>query len=97
MDDFRRYGTLESVNEPAPNPEASALVHEIRCAIVSLFAQFGAASNQIGKTYPLLESMNAQTRAVLRALKSELDPDGLLNPGALGTFELIREEDNAPG
>lgn len=88
---------LARLNEPAPNPEASALVHEIRCAIVSLFAQFGAASNQIGKTYPLLESMNAQTRAVLRALKSELDPDGLLNPGALGAFELSREEDNAPG
>ena len=41
--------------------------------------------------------MNAQTRAVLTALKSELDPDGLLNPGALGAFELSREEDNAPG
>lgn len=88
---------LASLTEPPSNPQASALVDDIRSSIVAAFAEFGAASNQIGKTYPLLESMNAQTRAVLTALKSELDPEGLLNPGALGTFELSREEDNAPG
>ncbi len=54
--------------------------------IVDVFAEFGAASNQIGKTYPMLASLNPDSRNVLRALKDELDPEGLINPGALGDF-----------
>ena len=59
---------------------------EIRSKIVEVFAEFGAASNQIGKTYPMLASLNPDSRSVLRALKKELDPEGLINPGALGNF-----------
>ena len=74
------------LTEPEANPEGRALVDEIRSAIVDVFAEFGAASNQIGKTYPMLASLNPETRAVLSALKAELDPDELVNPGALGDF-----------
>ena len=77
---------LEGLTEPEANPEGRALVNEIRSAIVDVFAEFGAASNQIGKTYPMLASLNPETRAVLSALKTELDPDALVNPGALGDF-----------
>ena len=77
---------LAGLTEPEPNPEGRALVEEIRGKIVDVFAEFGAASNQIGKTYPMLASLNPETRAVLKALKAELDPDGLMNPGALGDF-----------
>ena len=77
---------LEGLTEPEANPEGRALVDEIRSAIVDVFAEFGAASNQIGKTYPMLASLNPETRAVLTALKTELDPDELVNPGALGDF-----------
>ena len=45
-----------------------------------------ATSNQIGKTYPMLANLNPDSRSVLRALKQELDPEGLINPGALGDF-----------
>jgi len=62
------------------------LVDEIRSRIVDVFAEFGAASNQIGKTYPMLASLNPDSRSLLRALKHELDPEGLMNPGALGDF-----------
>jgi FAD/FMN-containing dehydrogenase len=75
---------LAGIEEPAANPEARALVGEIRQQIVELFAEFGAASNQIGKTYRYLESLNPETRQLLQALKTELDPNGLMNPGALG-------------
>lgn len=78
---------LARLKEPVAQPRARELVGEIRAGIVQLFADFGAASNQIGKTYPLLDSMNPETRSLLRALKRELDPDGLMNPGALGDFE----------
>ena len=77
---------LAGLTEPEANPEGRALVDEIRSAIVGVFAEFGAASNQIGKTYPMLASLNPETRAVLSALKAELDPDELVNPGALGDF-----------
>ena len=77
---------LSGLEEPAPNLEGRALVDEIRSKIVDVFAEFGAASNQIGKTYPMLASLNPDSRSVLRALKKELDPEGLINPGALGDF-----------
>ena len=77
---------LAGLTEPKANLEGRALVDEVRSAIVGVFAEFGAASNQIGKTYPMLASLNPETRAVLSALKTELDPDALVNPGALGDF-----------
>ena len=77
---------LSALQEPQPNPEGRALVDEIRSCIVKVFSDFGAASNQIGKTYPMLSSLNPNSRSVLTALKKELDPEGLINPGALGDF-----------
>ena len=77
---------LNELEEPSPNHEGRALVDEVRSKIVDVFAEFGAASNQIGKTYPMLASLNPDSRSVLRALKQELDPEGLINPGALGDF-----------
>ena len=77
---------LSGLEEPSPNHDGRALVDEVRSKIVDVFAEFGAASNQIGKTYPMLASLNPDSRSVLRALKKELDPEGLINPGALGDF-----------
>ena len=77
---------LNELEEPSPNHKGRALVDEVRSKIVDVFAEFGAASNQIGKTYPMLASLNPDSRSVLRALKKELDPEGLINPGALGDF-----------
>jgi FAD/FMN-containing dehydrogenase len=79
---------LKILQEPEPNQEGRALVAEIRQAMVDCFAEFGAASNQIGKTYPYLASLNPQTKQLLTALKQELDPAGKMNPGVLGKFNL---------
>jgi FAD/FMN-containing dehydrogenase len=59
-------------------------VHEIRRELVELFAAHGAASNQIGKTYPYASVLRPESRALLEALKRRLDPQGAMNPGALG-------------
>ena len=75
---------LAKLERPAANPKAAALVAELRQKGTQLFADFGAASNQIGKTYRYLDSMNPSTARVLRALKAEVDPQGLVNPDALG-------------
>lgn len=68
---------------PEPRPSAAALVHELRAALVTLFAEHGAASNQLGKTYPYLSVLHPSTAQVMRGIKQVLDPKGRINPGAL--------------
>ncbi len=66
------------------NPEARTLVGEIKDAIVALMFDHGAVHLQIGKVYPYLKERDQGATALLRALKSAVDPYNLVNPGALG-------------
>lgn len=75
---------LASFERPQPNPVARELVARLRGELVRVFAELGAASNQIGKTYPYRESLHPATDRLLGALKAAVDPHGLLNPMALG-------------
>ncbi len=75
---------LAKLTEPAANPPARQLVAELRAESIALFGEFGAASNQIGRTYPYRERLEPATRALVDALKHELDPELRMNPGALG-------------
>lgn len=79
-----RPDLLASFERPKPNPEARELVAKLRQELVRVFADLGAASNQIGKTYPYRECLEPQTERLLAALKATVDPQGLLNPEALG-------------
>lgn len=74
----------EALSEPAANPDARALVDGLRRATVALFRRLGAASNQIGRTYPYLEALSPAPASLLRSLKRLLDPGCLMNPGVLG-------------
>lgn len=83
----RRYlpqDYLDMLPEYPPNPEGRALVKEMRGRIQDLFSDFGATHMQIGKSYPYLRGRQAQAERLLREIKRALDPDGLMNPGALG-------------
>lgn len=66
------------------NPEARSLIDTLRGDIRSLMQAHGAAHLQIGKVYPYLEHRNPAGVALLRAIKTALDPHDILNPGALG-------------
>lgn len=66
------------------NPDGAALVEKIRNHIITLMHQHGAAHFQVGKLYPYQQSLDAGAARLLKAIKAELDPKGLLNPGALG-------------
>ena len=66
------------------NPEGRALVKEIKKRIGALCVKNGASHMQVGKDYPYLETRTPEVAALVRALKQTLDPDGLMNPGALG-------------
>lgn len=75
---------LASFAEPTPNPQARALVNRLRQETVELFRSLGAASNQIGRTYPFRPALSAAPEALLVTIKQALDPKGLMNPGVLG-------------
>ena len=66
------------------NPAARAEVMRLRNEIVTLFGTFGAAHLQIGRLYPFLAQLEGPPRRLLEAIKKHLDPDGRINPGALG-------------
>lgn len=69
---------------PAPdNPEANALVWNLRQKVLDIFRSMEATHLQIARTYPLKESHDAAAWNMLKALKAEVDPQGLMNPGSL--------------
>lgn len=65
-------------------PEGGALVMEVRAKMNALFVEHGAVHMQIGKAYPYREGLEPASYAMVEAIKRELDPDGRINPGALG-------------
>jgi FAD/FMN-containing dehydrogenase len=66
------------------NPAGAEVVATLRSDLIELYHRHGAGHLQVGKTYPLLRDRDPGAVSLLRAIKRELDPRGLLNPGALG-------------
>lgn len=66
------------------NPEGRRLVHELKERIGELCVNNGASHLQVGKDYPYLATRLPAVRELVRELKRLLDPEGLMNPGALG-------------
>lgn len=66
------------------NPAARELVGEFVSAFNALVHQHGGTHFQIGRLYPYAENREGGAAALLRDLKAALDPDNIINPGALG-------------
>ena len=77
-------GHLAEVPAYAPNSAARTEVDRMKKDVIDLMHQHGGAHLQIGKVYPLLPGRNPASVALLRAIKSALDPRNIMNPGALG-------------
>jgi D-lactate dehydrogenase (cytochrome) len=75
---------LRKMNRFAANPEVTALVKEARQGVIDIFSRHGAAHFQIGRAYPYAAQCSPETLCLLQAIKAAVDPDGLVNPGALG-------------
>lgn len=74
---------LATLPEYPANPEGRRLVRQIREQIQDVFYTHGAVHLQVGKCYPYLRGRDATATALIRNIKRAVDPDGLLNPGAL--------------
>ncbi len=68
----------------AARPGARQAVHRLRAGLTETLDAAGAWHFQIGKYYKFAGRIPAERLALLRALKAELDPRGLMNPGAVG-------------
>jgi FAD/FMN-containing dehydrogenase len=78
----------ESLTEPwrlrPPAPAARALVQMLWQETAECLDRFGAVHFQIGRAYDYLPRLQPPTRDLVLALKRQLDPRGLMNPGSLG-------------
>ncbi|MEM9301708.1 MAG: FAD-binding oxidoreductase [Pseudomonadota bacterium] len=82
-DEVLEDAVLSRLKRFEENPEAAALVAELRKATVEVFRSHGGTHFQIGRTYPYGRDLEPATLALLRGIKAQLDPQGLMNPGAL--------------
>ena len=65
-------------------PGATDAVIEMLRDLAQLFMEHGAVNRQLGKFYPFRDAMAPETYAVIQEIKKSLDPQGIMNPGALG-------------
>jgi D-lactate dehydrogenase (cytochrome) len=67
------------------NAPARAAALDLRARMIAMFRGIGAAHLQLGKVYPYREAYEGTVAwDVLTALKDQLDPDHVVNPGVLG-------------
>ena len=75
---------LAQLPQFSDNPAARDYAEGLKLAIIDLYQQFDAAHFQLGRTYPYQSRLDPAALRLLKAIKRELDPDGLMNPGVLG-------------
>lgn len=66
------------------NAESRALVARLRDDIIAIFRGLEATHLQIARTYPLSAASDPRAWELLKMIKQNLDPSGLMNPGSLG-------------
>jgi len=76
-------GAAGRINGGGEASEATAQVVNIRKDLAKKFSEMGASHMQLGKFYNYGECLDPETLSVLRSIKAVLDPNGLMNPGAL--------------
>lgn len=74
----------DSIQDYAENTDGRALVDRLMNEVIVLMGQHGATHFQIGKLYPYMQNKTGAAEAFLRDLKARLDPENIINPGALG-------------
>ena len=71
------------LTEPADNPAARAVVHELKRGVAETLRNLGGAHFQLGRFYTYREGRDPAALALFDAIKAALDPNHLMNPGVL--------------
>jgi FAD/FMN-containing dehydrogenase len=66
------------------NPAAAEATATVRRELIDYFSDIGGVHLQIGKAYPYREGLRPESWRVIEQIKQSLDPEGRINPGALG-------------
>ena len=69
------------------NVKAREGVVRLRRLTQDLYASLGGVSWQVARDYPFAGLLKPETFALLSAIKTSVDPHGLMNPGSLGLGE----------
>ena len=77
-------GHLAKLKGFPANADSTALVARLRAAVIDIFQCLGTVHLQIARAYPLETRHSREGWAILAALKRQIDPKGLMNPGSLG-------------
>jgi FAD/FMN-containing dehydrogenase len=74
---------LKKCGEPDANPAATAAVGALKAETASLMRSLGGTHFQLGKFYDYRGGRNTAALALFDAIKQQLDPQNLMNPGVL--------------
>lgn len=84
IEDTIERAHLKKLPKLPANEDAWALTKTLKQAIVDIFFEHDAAHFQIGRTYRYRDSLASAADELLKAVKRQVDPRGLMNPGSLG-------------
>jgi D-lactate dehydrogenase (cytochrome) len=74
---------LDALPQRPNDAETDAFIDAMKRDLVALYDSHRAIHFQLGKTYPFGSVLAAESLDLLRAIKRAVDPQGLMNPGAL--------------
>jgi D-lactate dehydrogenase (cytochrome) len=74
---------LDTLPQRADDAETVEFMDRLKRDLVALYGRHQATHFQLGKVYPYAGTLSAETLRLVRAVKTAVDPQNLLNPGAL--------------
>ncbi len=88
LDEIHREYVEDKVLSKLPgfesNADASAVTARVRKALIDMYEQEGGIHMQIGKSYPYRTGLHRDSLKLVAKIKDAVDPNGRINPGALG-------------